>query len=92
VRTPAPPRQLPGSLKTKGGRSGSLGGDWSELSKAFFLAVIEALLKAAKNLDHFQVIKERNGVLGKASAEEALLSSLQSRGPPERVSRNFKQL
>jgi hypothetical protein len=57
----------------------------AELSKAFILAVIEALLKASLAPERFQDVGNRNDALGKVSAEEGMLYPSQSRAPPNKA-------
>jgi len=64
------------------GKAGKLRAYCLSLSKAFFMAVVEALLKTIMNPGRFRAIKDRNDALGKVSVEEAVLCPSQSRAPP----------
>jgi transposase len=54
----------------------------AEMSKAFILAVINALLRVARTVGHFRVIKDKKEALGKVSAEEGMLYPGKGRAPP----------
>jgi hypothetical protein len=64
-------------------KGGMLGPQYLDLSKAFFLTIVGALLKEAASLDHFQVNKHKNGAPGKVSAQEGMLCQSLGRAPPK---------
>jgi len=71
-------------LKVNMERATNLGALATEVAKAFFLAVIDALLKAGqRTCGHFRVIKDKKDALGKVSAEEGMLYPGKSRAPPK---------
>ena len=81
-KEPVTARTIAEELKACRESAANLGAIAFGLSKVLVLAAIDALLRAAQTFGHFRVIKDKNDALGKARAEEALLSPGKSRAPP----------
>ena len=60
----------------------NLGSGTRELSKAFILAAVATLVRAALSYRHFRSTKVLNDALGKVGAEEGMLYPSLSRAPP----------
>jgi hypothetical protein len=82
-KEPITARAIAEELKACRESAANLGAISLGLSKAHILAAIDALLRAARTFGHFRHIEDKQDALGKARAEEAMLSPGKSRAPPK---------